>query len=160
MPVIAPTSDPVPAAVPLTRGELPPVRPSVAAHDIKASPRVPVVGVHWAVVVIALVAAIWFVLAMVVLYARGVAGDDYLLWIVAGFALVFFALTLGLARRAANDPRWARGGQPPLADFVEDNVATATGVIAAREAMIQLLTLPIVLAIGATIIAIVFLTVA
>jgi hypothetical protein len=127
--------------------------------DIKASAGAPTVGVHWGVIAIALAAAIWFVLAMVVLYASGVAGADYLLWIVAGVALIFFALTLGLARWAADDPRWTRSERPSLSDFVEDNVAIATGVIAAREAMIQLLTLPIVLAVGATAIAIVFLAV-
>jgi len=135
-------------------------RAATTPSDNKAKPGVPTVGVHWAVIVVALSAAIWFVLAMVVLYASGVTGSDYLLWIVAGFALGFFALTVGLARWAADDPRWARGGHPPLSDFVEDNVATATGVIAARQAMIQLLTLPIALAIGATVIGIVFLAVA
>jgi len=115
--------------------------------------------VHWGVIAMALIAAIWFVLAMVTLYASGDGGSDYLLWIVAGFALIFFALTLGLARWAADDTRWRRTDEPPLSDFVEDNVAIATGVIAAREAMIQLLTLPVALAVGGTLIGIVFLVV-
>jgi hypothetical protein len=136
-----------------------PLEQGLAAADIKRDPDAPTVGVHWAIIATALVAAIWFVLAMVFLFASGEAVSDYLLFIVAGFAVVFFALTLGLARWAADDPRWTRHRGRPFRDFVESNVAIFTGAIAAREAMTQLLTLPIALAAGATIIGIVFLVV-
>jgi hypothetical protein len=125
--------------------------------DVHLNPNAPTVGVHWAVIVIGVAAATWLVLAMVVLFGSGDPGSDYLLWIAAGFAFLFFALTLGLSRWAGDDPRWTRRPPPPLADFVDDNVAVATGAIPGREAMAQVLTLPITLAIGATIIGLVFL---
>ena len=159
MAVTARTSTPLAQPRPARRRRITAPR-ETDTTDIKTRPDVPVVGVHWGVIAIALAAAIWFVLAMVFLYASGDAGADYLLWIVAGFALVFFGLTLGLARWAADDARWTQRADPrSLSDFVEDNVAIATGVIAAREAMVQLLTLPVVLAVGATLIGIVFLVV-
>jgi hypothetical protein len=133
---------------------------SLATADFKRDPEAATVGVHWGIIAVALAAAIWFVLAMVFLFASGEAVSDYLLFIVAGFAVVFFALTLGLARWAADDPRWTRTGRPrPFRDFVAGNVAIFTGAIAGKEAMTQLLTLPIALAVGATIIGIVFLMV-
>jgi hypothetical protein len=131
----------------------------LAAADIKRDPDAPTVGVHWGVLAVALVAAIWFVLAMVFLFASGEAVSDYLLFIVGGFAVVFFALTLGLGRWAADDPRWCRRKGRRFADFVEGNVAISTGAIAGKEAMTQLLTLPVALAIGATVIGIIFLAV-
>jgi hypothetical protein len=136
-----------------------PLEQGIAAADIKRDPGAPTVGVHWGIIAAALVAAIWFVLAMVFLFASGQPVSDYLLFIVAGFAVVFFALTLGLARWAADDPRWTRQRGRPFRDFVEGNVAIFTGAIAAREAMTQLLTLPIALAIGATAIGIIFVVV-
>ncbi len=105
---------------------------------------------------IALAAAIWFVAAMVLLFATGDAFTDYPLVIVAGFAVVFFTLTLWLARRAARDQRWADAGRTSFGEFVDDNVSIHTGTIAGREALIQIVMLPIVLAAGATAIGIIF----
>src|ERR1700730_4077633 len=100
MSVRARTYDAVRTARPAAaRRQLPPARGAAASGtEVKAWTAAATVGGHWGVVAIAVVASIWFVLAMLFLYATGVAGHDYLLWIVAGFALVFFALTLGLAR--------------------------------------------------------------
>ncbi len=83
--------------------------------------------------------------------------SSYLLVIVVGFGMIFFGLTLGLARWAARDKRWSPPGhQPTFDEFVDDNADTATGIIAGREAALQILTLPVVLALGATAIGVVF----
>ena len=148
-----PLAMPVP---PFARRELP-IERTVAAAGIKRDPAAPTVGVHWKIVAIALGAAVWFVVAAIVFYASGDAAYDYLLWIVAGFAVLFFALTLGLARWAADDPRWTpRKGRRPFAEFIDGNVAIFTGAIHGREATTQLLTIPVSLALGATLIGIVF----
>jgi hypothetical protein len=124
--------------------------------DLKADPKRPTVGVHPAAIKIALAAAVWFVAAAGALFSSGGnAYTNYPLAIVAGLALVFFGLTLGLARRIVRDKRWSSGGQPTFARFVEDNVAIETGTIAAREALTQIVTLPIVLAAGLTAIGVV-----
>ncbi len=95
-------------------------------------------------------------LAAIIFYASGDPASDYLLWIVGGFAFGFFALALGLARLAADDPRWAGRRPRRFRDFIRSNVAVSTGVIRGREALLQLLTIPVSLAIGATILGIVF----
>jgi hypothetical protein len=125
--------------------------------DIAADPAQPTVGLHWGVLAAALAVSALFVAAMIYLFAGGDGLTNFLLAIVAGFAMVFFGLTLGLGRWAADDPRWQdEGRRPTLEEFAHDNVATATGVIAGREAMVQILTLPIVLAVGGAAIGIVF----
>jgi hypothetical protein len=129
---------------------------TLSAADIKRDPAAPTVGVHWKIIAAALVAAIWFIVAAVLFFASGDPASDYLLWIVVGFAVVFFALTLGLARWAADDPRWTRKRGRPFSDFIDGNVAIFTGAIHGREATAQLLTIPVSLAIGATMIGIVF----
>src|SRR5262249_26388926 len=144
------------------RPRLPPSRRATAlvrgatGADIKANPESPTISVPWQVIAIALGAAVWFVLAAILFYGNGRPAADYLLWIAGGFAIVFFGLTLRLASWAASDPRWRRGPETSLAESVEANVALATGVVAGREALVQLLVIPVSLAIGATVIGIVF----
>ncbi len=124
--------------------------------DIEADPTRPVVGVHRGAIEIALAAAIWFVAAMFFLFATGNAAIDYPLVIVVGFAVIFFGLTLGLARWAARDERWFGDSKTRFREFTEDNVDISTGIIAGREALTQIIMLPVVLAIGGTAIGIVF----
>jgi hypothetical protein len=67
------------------------------------------------------------------------------------FSIGFFGPTLGLAR-------WSgQHRQATLTELVERNIGLATGGVLGREAMVQLLTIPITLAVGATIIGMVFL---
>jgi hypothetical protein len=103
---------------------------------------------------IATVAAAWFVIAMAISFSGGIE-TDYLMWVTIVFGIIFFGLTLGIAGRAAREPRW--GGRPAsFRDFVRGQVAIQTGRVTGSEAMVQLLTLPIVLALGATAIGLVF----
>jgi hypothetical protein len=129
-----------------------------AATDIKADPTRPTVGITPVPLLIGLGAAIWFVLAMAVLFSSGIAFADYLLAIVVGAAVVFFGLMLILARKVTKDARWPAGRSPlPFTEFMTDNVSIETGTIAAREALVQMIALPIVLAVAATVIGFVFL---
>ena len=93
---------------------------------------------------------------MLLLFATGNAFTNYPLVVTAGFAVVFFTLTLSLSSRAAADKRWADAGRTSFGEFVKDNVSIYTGTLAGREALIQIVMLPIVLAIGATAIGIIF----
>ena len=158
LPAHAPDGQPRTRPPPRPRGPRPPPLSAVPSvqTDIPADPQKPTVGIHAGAVKIAVAAAFWFVAATAVLFASGDAFVDYPLAIVFGFAVVFFGLTLGLARWAANDERWSPRRPQPFARFVEDNVAIETGTIAAREALIQIVALPITLAAGITAIGIVF----
>jgi hypothetical protein len=124
--------------------------------EIEPEPGRPVVGVHRGAIEIALAASVWFVAAMVVLFATNNALANLVLAVVAGFALMFFTVTLKLASKAARQERWADTVRTTLSDFVHDNVALETGLIGGREALIEITMLPITLAIGATIIGIIF----
>jgi hypothetical protein len=111
-------------------------------------------GMHPLAIRAAMVAAAWFVIAMAISFS-GTIETDYLMWVTVGFSVIFFALTLGIAARAAHDPRWE--DRPVSFDeWRRNDVATGTGRIASSEALVQLLTLPIGLAIGATAIGLIF----
>ena len=123
------------------------------AHT-ESDPTKPTRGVHPAAIVMATTAAAWFVFAITVGFT-GSGDGSYVLAIVVAFSVIFFGLVLGTAARAGSDPRW--GDRPArFHDFVEDNVSVATGIVSGREAMIQMLMLPVTLAIGATAIAVVY----
>jgi hypothetical protein len=126
------------------------------ASDVEAEPGRATVGVHRGAIEIALAATVWFVAAMYVLFATNSAFVNYTLVVVIGFAVMFCTLTLSLASRAAGDKRWAEGGRTTFSEFVHDNVDIRTGTIGGREALIQITMLPITLAIGATVIGIIF----
>ena len=93
-------------------------------------------------------------------FLAGDLASDLNLFGVVGFALIFFTLTLGLASRAARDQRWGGTGELPtresLAEFVEDDIEIATGTISGREALVQILVLPMTLAAGMVVIGLIF----
>ena len=100
-----------------------------------------------------------FLLATTLFMTSNLATDLNLLG-VAGFAVIFFTLTLGLSNRAAHDPRWAgrarRRADSSLDSFAKGRVAIATGAIPGRAAMVQVLVLPVTLAIGMMVLALIF----
>jgi len=132
-----------------TLSVVPPVRTDVEAGR-------PTVGVHRGAIEIALVGVVWFVVAVVWLFATSSAFVNYTLVVVAGFAVVFSTLTLSLASRAAGDARWSNRSRTTFADFVNGDVDIETGTIGGREALIQITMLPITLALAATVIGIIF----
>ena len=92
----------------------------------------------------------------VAFFMTGDLASNLDLYGVAGFAVIFFTLTLSLSRRAAVDPRWGGRSRATFTEFIEDNVAIATGTVSGREAMLQILLLPATLALGMIAIGLVF----
>src|SRR5213079_1024949 len=111
-------------------------------------------GIHPQAFRIAMVATGWFILAGAFLFATTLE-TGYLMAVVVGFGVVFFGLTLGLALRVNNDQRWSTKAES-FEEFVNDDVPVNTGRIHGREALIQLLILPVSLAVGFTAIGLVF----
>ena len=111
-------------------------------------------SVHPLVIRAAVVASVWFVIAMAISFSGGIEAD-YLLAVVIGFSVIFFTLVLSLARYAAAQ---ATGGAPDdsLDEFLDQDVAINTGSVSGKEALVQVLMLPIALAIGATMIGFIF----
>jgi hypothetical protein len=112
-------------------------------------------SVHPLVIRAAVVASVWFVIVMAISFS-GTTEADYLFFgVTVAFSIIFFTLVLGLAAFAA---RRARGGgsAAPFGDFLHERVSINTGSVSGKEAMIQVLMLPVALAIGATIIGAIF----
>ncbi len=126
-----------------------------AATDIGEDPKAPIHAMHPTAIRIAMIAVVWFVIAMALAFGRTLE-SDYIMAVMIGFAVMFFGLTLSLALRAAHQRRWA--DKPVSFDrFVHDNVAIESGKVPGAEALVELLTLPITLALGATVIGIIYL---
>lgn len=120
----------------------------------RSKSRTRVHSVHPLVIRLAVVGAVWFLIVIAISFS-GTIEADYLLAVVIGFSVIFFTLVLGLARRAAN-----RGGREDdaglLTDFLKEKVAIDRGVITGREATIQILMLPVTLAVGAMILGFIY----
>jgi len=125
------------------------------ATDLKTNPRRPTVGLHPGVIFLAMLCVPVFLLALV-FFVTGNLAADLNLFGVAGFAVIFFALTLGLAARASDDRRWGGPSKETFAEFTKDNVSTFTGTIPAREALVEVLVIPVCLAAGMVMIGFVF----
>jgi hypothetical protein len=126
-----------------------------AGTDFMADPARPIHGVHPGVILIGMI-GVFVYLVGVAFFMTGNLADNLDLYGVAGFAVIFFTLTLGLAARAARDRRWRGEDDETLTEFAEDNVSIATGTISGREALIQVLVLPATLAVGMIAIGLVF----
>ena len=107
-------------------------------------------AVHPVVIEIAISAILWFIIVMWLAFARG-PEVDYLLVIVTLFFVMFFSLFLLTASYGWKDPRW-RLTQTTFVQFLQTRVRTATGTMRGRDVLIEIATLPVSLAIGATLI--------
>ena len=107
-------------------------------------------GVHPAVIKVALSAVVWF-LAVAWLDFSGGHEVDLSLAVVTGFFVIFFTLFLVTASMAVADPRW----QLPKASFrkfLDDSVPIDRGMMRGRDVLIHIAMLPVILAIGGTLI--------
>jgi hypothetical protein len=109
-------------------------------------------GVHPVVIEIALGAALWFLAVTWVSFARGTE-VDWAIFVATAFFGIFFGLFLLIAARAAKEPRW-RLRQASFRDFLHSKVGTETGEMSGRQAMIEIITMPLMLAFAATAIGI------
>ena len=107
-------------------------------------------GVHPIAIETAIAAALWFIAVTWLAFAHGVE-TDYLLAIVTLFFVIFFTLFLFTATYSRGDPRWPTK-RTSFREFLNGTVSTATGDERGRDVLIEIAALPVVLAIGATLI--------
>lgn len=123
--------------------------------DFEAEPGKPVRGIHPQAIGLAALGVVVFLLASTQ-FLSGDPGSDLNIYGIAGFAVIFFTLTLGLAWHIGRDPRWGGPSRSSLRAFADDNVAIATGTISGHEALIQILVLPATLALGMVVLGLIF----
>ncbi len=112
----------------------------------------PDTSVHPVAVAIPVMAAAWF---LVVAWAAFGGGETSLvLAVITVFALMFFGLFVGggaMARNVTPDRAHGRTFQA----FLDGDVDVGTGRITGREALYQIATMPVALAVGFTVIALI-----
>ena len=108
------------------------------------------VGLHPAVFQIGLGGAIWF-LAVSWLYFAWGTHVDLDLAVATGLFVMFFSLLLVMANGIINDPRWLQN-RVSFGEFLKSKVATYTGKIRGRDALIEITLIPLSLAFAASII--------
>jgi hypothetical protein len=111
-------------------------------------------AVHPMVGEIAIGAAVWFIVVMWFAFARG-PEVDYILIIVTLFFVMFFTLFLLTASYGWEDPRWHLP-HTTFAQFLQSRIRTATGTMRGRDVLIEIATVPVSLAIAATLIGLVW----
>jgi hypothetical protein len=110
--------------------------------------------VHPVVIEIAAGVAIWFLAVTWLSFAKG--GEvDWDLVVATLFFVIFFSLLLLTASFAARDPRWSLG-HTSFRDFLHGEVSTATGTMRGRDVLVEILLVPVSLALAATAIGLVF----
>ena len=120
---------------------------------VKPEPNLlPDTSIHPAAVAIPVAAAGWF---LVVAWAAFGGGETSLvLAVITVFALMFFGLFVGggaMARNVTPDRAHGRTFQA----FLDGDVDIGTGRITGREALYQIATMPVALAVGFTVIALI-----
>jgi len=123
---------------------------TIAAEPTKKQPAPTSTGVHPAAIVTIIGAALWFIAVTWLAFAHG-RETDYLLVIVTLFFGAFFALFLLTATYNRGDARWPVK-RTSFREFLDGTVGTATGDERGRDVFIEIATLPIALALGATLI--------
>jgi hypothetical protein len=114
----------------------------------------PVTGVHPAVVKIAMSAVVWF-LAVAWFDFSGGPEVDLNLAVVTGFFVMFFTLFLLAASIVIDDPRWKQP-KARFAEFLNDQIPVDRGTLRGRDVLIQITSLPVCLAVAATLIGLVW----
>jgi hypothetical protein len=119
--------------------------------ESESSEQIPArLGIHPIAIEVALGAAIWFIVMTWLAFARS-PETDYLLVIVTVFFVIFFTLFLFTATYNRGDARWPIK-RTSFREFLKGTVSTATGEESGRDVFIEIAALPIVLALGATLI--------
>ncbi|MGZ8417326.1 MAG: hypothetical protein ACXWVQ_10160 [Methyloceanibacter sp.] len=107
-------------------------------------------GIHPIVFKTVIAATVWFLAVAWLAFARG-AETDYLLVIVTLFFVIFLTLFLLTATYSRGDARWPTK-RASFREFLNGTVSTATGDERGRDVLIEIAALPVVLAVGATLI--------
>jgi hypothetical protein len=125
-----------------------------ASESAKQESTPAAIGVHPVAIATIVGAALWFIAVTWVAFARG-AEIDYLLAIVTLFFGIFFTLFLLTATYNRGDARWPVK-RTSFREFLDGTVGTATGDQRGRDVFIEIAALPITLAVGATLIGLVW----
>lgn len=100
-------------------------------------------------------AAFWFLAAVSLTFGRDIEAN-YLIAVILAFTIAFSALVLLTGSFTSFDPRWQLE-RLQFARFLGCRAEIATGTIRGRQAMIQILALPVSLAFGVTVIGLIWL---
>ena len=114
----------------------------------------PATNVHSAAIATALAAYGVFMVVAWIVFGRGYAALD--LTVVVVISAVLFGLLVGGAMMSRNMTP-DRAATRTFTEFVTGNVDTATGPISGRAALVQIAAMPILLAVGGTLIAAIWL---
>jgi hypothetical protein len=114
----------------------------------------PTARIHPAVFTIALSGVAWF-LAVAWLNFAGKVEVDLVLSVVTGFFVMFFTLFLVAASMIVNDPRW-RQRKTSFTKFIEDDIPIDSYTMRGRDVLIQITSLPVILAAGGTLIGLIW----
>jgi hypothetical protein len=117
----------------------------------------PSTGVHPMVIKIALSAIAWF-LAVTWISFAGTFGADIALTMVAGSFLMFLTLFLLSFSMVVGDRRWQQR-KTSFSEFLKADVAIDSYTMRGRDVLINIVLLPVTLAVGGTLIGLVWLSV-
>jgi hypothetical protein len=107
-------------------------------------------GIHPMVFEIAIGAVLWFLAVMWIAFS-GKEGIDLDLAIVTLFCAMFISLFLLVASFARGDSRWPTR-QTSFRTFLDSDVGVGSGTLPGREVLIEIASVPVVLALAATLI--------
>ena len=113
----------------------------------------PATGVHPGAIAASLAAYGFFIIAALIAFGRGYAALD--LTVVILISVVLLGLLAGCALKSRNVTP-DRETKRTFGEFVNGVVDTATGEISGRDALAQIAAMPILLAIGGSLIAVLF----
>jgi hypothetical protein len=102
----------------------------------------PVIGVHPAVIKIAMSAVVGF-LAVAWFDFFGGPEVDLNLAVITGFFIMFFTLVLLATSMVIDDPRWKQP-KARFAEFLNDQIPVDRGTLRGRDVLIQITSLPVV----------------
>ncbi|HEY8276364.1 MAG TPA: hypothetical protein VIG52_05145 [Methyloceanibacter sp.] len=108
-------------------------------------------SVHPVVIELAIGAALWFIAIVWLAFASG--ETDFLLVVITLFFAFFFGLFLLTASYGLHDPRWELPSTT-FREFLTSGVSTETGTMRGRDVLIEIMVLPLSLALAVTLIGI------
>lgn len=130
--------------------ELPSLQAPQAMAKLQTQPAC--TGIHPLAVAVPLAATAWFLVAAWLAFGGGEM--NLIVCVIAIFSLLYLGLLAGGGARAYNQtPKPIR--QCGFREFLHGEVDIATGRIAGRDALLQIITMPLAFAIGFTVIAII-----
>lgn len=111
-------------------------------------------GIHPVIFKAILFAAIWYLAAVVLLFAWD-SESAYLMGVVSVFVIIATGVVIIPASYTLNDPRWSSRTVAP-SRFLDSRIPIATGSLTGAHAAVQILLLPVGLALAVTVIGLIW----